>query len=151
MNNLECKMAKRHGFVDRYVDGEIRKCENNTPFFDFSIDENSLYNTLQSYDFISVLSHRNEELQRNEFDKLLLNAPSELESGRYMIYVCPMCADLGCGAITVSIQREEEHVVWKDFSYEDGEKSKSLHLGTFTFEWANYTKTILSALFERNE
>lgn len=128
MNNLECKIAIRRGFVDRYVDGEIRKCEYNTPFFDFSIDGNSLFDTLQSYDFISVLSHKDEALQRNEFDKFLLKAPSDLESGRYMIYVCPMCADLGCGAVTVSIQREEEYIVWKDFCCEDGENSKSLHL-----------------------
>ncbi|MWC29357.1 oxidoreductase [Paenibacillus sp. MMS18-CY102] len=148
MNNLECKKAIRQGFADRYVDGEIKKCEYNTPFYDFHIDGNSLYNRFKSYDFISALSHSDEQLQRNEFDKLLLNAPSELESGRYMLFVCPMCADLGCGAITVSIQREEELAVWKDFRCEDGENSTSIHLGPFKFEWPKYEKTILSAVLE---
>ncbi|WP_379196235.1 hypothetical protein [Paenibacillus sp. GCM10012306] len=44
-------------------------------------------------------------------EKLLLKTRSELESGRYYLFVCPMCADLGFGAIAVSIRREGENII----------------------------------------
>uniref|UniRef100_UPI001C2F4A47 hypothetical protein n=1 Tax=Deinococcus sp. GbtcB9 TaxID=2824754 RepID=UPI001C2F4A47 len=66
MNKIECKIKTRHGFVDRYVDGKITKCENNTDFFDFIIDGKSLYELFKSYDFISVLQHNEESAQRQE-------------------------------------------------------------------------------------
>jgi hypothetical protein len=31
---------------------------------------------------------------------------------RVAIYVCPECGDLGCGAITVAVSREEGTVIW---------------------------------------
>lgn len=148
MNKIECNIKTRHGFVDRYVDGKITKCENNTEFFDFIIDGNSLYDRVQSYDLISVLQHKEDAAQREEIEKLLLKSPSELDSGRYFLFVCPMCADLGCGAITVSIRIEGEKIIWCDFSYEDGVATKTLNLDTFVFDRLEYSDSILSSIFE---
>lgn len=129
------------------MDGKITKCENNTEFFDFVIDGKSLYQRFQSYDFISVLQHKEEAAQREEIEKLLLNSSSELDGGRYFLFVCPMCADLGCGAITVSIKFEGENIVWGDFNYEDGVTRKTLNLDTFIFDRMEYSKSILSSMF----
>ncbi|WP_052714221.1 hypothetical protein [Paenibacillus dauci] len=145
MNNIQLKRITRFGFVDSYVDGEIKKCEYNTDFYDIIIDGNSLYSIFESYDYISVLGQINEELQQNEIKKLLLESPSELRAGRYFIFVCPMCADLGCGAITVSIKREEENIIWDDFRCENDETSKSLNMGPYKFFWEDYLRSILSA------
>lgn len=151
MNKIECKTKIRHGFVDRYVDGIITKCEKNTEFFDFIIDGNSLYDRFQSYDLISVLQHKEESAQREEIEKLLLKRTSELDSRRYFLYVCPMCADLGCGAITVSIRLEGENIIWSDFSCEDGETTKTLKIGTFMFDWLEYSDSILSSIFDNHK
>lgn len=148
MNKIECEIKTRHGFVDRYVDGEIIKCEHNTEFFDFIVDGKSLYTRFQSYDFISVLQHKEEEAQQEEMEKLLLKTPSELDSGRYFLFVCPMCADLGCGAITVSIRREGENIIWSNFCLEDGETIKPLNVDTFMFNWLEYSDSILSSIIQ---
>jgi len=148
LNNIQIKIATRYGFVDRYVDGEIKKCEYNTDFFDFIIDGNSLYSIFKSDDYISVLGQSEEEAQLKEIQRLLLEYPPELENGRYFIFVCPMCADLGCGAITVSIYREEEFIIWTDFRYENDETSRALDLGTYKFQWENYLKNISGAIIK---
>jgi hypothetical protein len=35
-----------------------------------------------------------------------------------MIYVCPECGDIGCGAITAVIKDYGSSIVWSDFGYE---------------------------------
>lgn len=35
-----------------------------------------------------------------------------------MLYVCPECGDIGCGAITVNILDLGDRIVWRDFAYE---------------------------------
>ncbi|MDN4618183.1 oxidoreductase [Paenibacillus sp. PsM32] len=145
MNDIQLKRTTRIGFSDSYVDGEIKKCEYNTDFYDIIIDGNSLYSTFENYDYISVLGQINEDLQKNEIKKLLLESPSELRAGQYFIFVCPMCADLGCGAITVSIKREEEYIIWADFRSENHETSQSLNMGPYKFLWKDYLRIISSA------
>lgn len=36
-----------------------------------------------------------------------------------MIYVCPECGDIGCGAITLTITKHENYFIWQDFCYEN--------------------------------
>ncbi len=45
--------------------------------------------------------------------RLLGEAPGDLPDGRVSLYVCPECADLGCGAVTATITREPETVTWR--------------------------------------
>lgn len=79
-------------------------------------------------DFISVFSQEyDEQIFESAKQKLLLESPldSELEDGRYFLFVYPMCADLGCGAVKVRIQQEQEMVVWSDFRYENHQTSRT--------------------------
>lgn len=46
------------------------------------------------------------------------HASSDLEGGRVMLFVCPECGDIGCGAITVRIVFDSDLVMWSDFAYE---------------------------------
>jgi len=119
---------------------------NIIPIF---LTSKSLYSIFKSDDYISVLGQSDEEAQRKEIQRLLLKLPPELENGRYFIYVCPMCADLGCGAITVSINREGENIIWTDFRYENGEISRLLDIETYKFQWEDYWKNISSAIIKR--
>lgn len=72
---------------------------------------------------------------------------SGLQPGRFPLYVCSECADLGCGALTVAIERtarpDGEAVVWSDFRFEDGftvssELPSLTGLGRFTFSAEHY-------------
>ncbi len=68
-----------------------------------------------------------------------------LEAGRFPLYVCSECADLGCGAFTVAVERElhEGAVTWSEFRFENGYTAPSEHpslagLGPFTFSAEQY-------------
>ena len=56
-----------------------------------------------------------------------LQEKPELSTGRIALYVCPECGDIGCGAITASLQDLGDRIVWKDFGYEtdNGELSEA--------------------------
>jgi hypothetical protein len=51
--------------------------------------------------------------------QLLLKEPSELDSKRVPLYVCNCCGDLGCGALTVTIEKVDGYFIWNDFGYEN--------------------------------
>lgn len=71
-----------------------------------------------------------------------------LAPGRLPVFVCPMCADLGCGAITVHVARDQGTVTWSDFRMENGfSEAKDVidlsALGPFTFDVAAYEAALL--------
>ena len=49
---------------------------------------------------------------------LLRERPPELASGRVPLFVCPVCGDLGCGAITAAVEWTADTVVWRDLRWE---------------------------------
>lgn len=51
--------------------------------------------------------------------QLLLKEPSALESKRVPLYLCNCCADLGCGALTVKVEKIDGYFVWSSFGYEN--------------------------------
>jgi hypothetical protein len=56
--------------------------------------------------------------QQEQVRQLLLERPSELETGRLMLYVCPECGHIGCGAITFVAEQQGNLVVWRQFGHE---------------------------------
>lgn len=69
--------------------------------------------------------------------------------GRLPLYVCPMCADLGCGAITVHVDHTRPgQVTWSGLLHESGLSAEyDLDLsaaGTFTFDPDNYRQVLLA-------
>jgi hypothetical protein len=55
-----------------------------------------------------------------EEDTLLPEQPPDLD-GRVAIFVCWVCGDLDCGAVTVVIERDGDEIIWRDLanSYPD--------------------------------
>ncbi|MFE5946899.1 hypothetical protein [Streptomyces sp. NPDC056480] len=47
-------------------------------------------------------------------------AETSLTGGRRVIYSCPDCEDLGCGAVTAVVEHDGEDVVWRDFAWQTG-------------------------------
>jgi hypothetical protein len=71
----------------------------------------------------------------------------DLASGRSLLFVCPECGDLGCGAIAVRVSRNEDVVIWSDFAYENGyEPASPVNVGPFSFAIDRYEQIIAEAL-----
>ncbi|MFF9065759.1 hypothetical protein ACF09E_10420 [Streptomyces sp. NPDC014891] len=43
-----------------------------------------------------------------------------LPGGRRVVYSCPDCEDLGCGAVTAVVEHDGQDVVWRDFAWQTG-------------------------------
>lgn len=72
----------------------------------------------------------------------MLEKETELENGRIMIYGCSECLDIGCGAMTVKVERLDDSIVWKDFAYENGYEETDFEeykkIGSFVFDQKAY-------------
>ncbi|WP_444905015.1 hypothetical protein ACJJIU_09970 [Microbulbifer sp. CnH-101-E] len=87
---------------------------NSISYPDFKIGKIILSKHLGIWEEHGVLA-----VSKDFAKQLLLKKPSELESKRVPLYVCNCCADLGCGAITVKVERDDGYFVWSDFGYEN--------------------------------
>jgi hypothetical protein len=120
-------------------------------YLDFIVDNHSLSEVI-SGDLIGRLGWGVNEYNRESVDVLLLKKSPDLANGRCLLYVCPECGDIGCGAITIKIEKTTEHFVWKEFGYEnnydDGmpllEEYK--HIGPFFFDKDQYSQALCDYL-----
>lgn len=89
--------------------------------------------------------------QNKEYENNMLNEykgieKSSLISGRIMIYVCPECGDIGCGAITANINVTNTEVIWNNFAYEDDNAEPNITdyqgIGPFIFNKKQYLEII---------
>ena len=70
-------------------------------------------------DYITPLGWGRIEAQAGTVEELLRRREPVLKTGRCQLYICPECGDIGCGAVTVRIERERESIVWRDFGFEN--------------------------------
>ena len=96
---------------------------NQTPreYLDFFVSGKSLQTILniETADYITLLGWRtNQDYDRHVLDVFRLKEKSQIDSGRVMIYVCPECGDIDCGAITAIIKDFGDRIIWSDFGYE---------------------------------
>jgi len=90
-------------------------------FLDFFVSGKSLKTILniEDADFITLFGWGiNKEYGRHILNVFRLKEKSELDTGRVMIYVCPECGDIDCGAITSTIKDYGNRIIWSDFGYE---------------------------------
>ncbi|MPQ71041.1 MULTISPECIES: hypothetical protein [unclassified Pseudomonas] len=118
-------------------------------FSDFRIDERSLLEILVSADgghsdfmsgFVSGASQQNRLFGTS---LLRCNQP-EVEPNRVLIYICPECGDIGCGAYSVLIRKSSTGIVWEAFAYETGYEELRIicNVGPFIFSSAAYERAI---------
>jgi hypothetical protein len=66
----------------------------------------------------------------------------ELVDGRVLLFVCPACGDLGCGAVSAVVEFSDRTVVWRDFGWDtgwdDGEGEIRFAGGPFVFDRDQY-------------
>lgn len=153
--------ASRSSFELRWVVVPPDEYTIGKRYLDFVVDGQSLRDRLEDEGGITLLGWLLPHHYAPYVGELLLTAPPSLPEGRVPIYVCPACADPGCGVLTAVIRREGDVVIWEDFVRfaavhgEPGayEVSTSPHarrrhegVGPFRFDAASYEATLRSAL-----
>jgi hypothetical protein len=107
-------------------------------YLDFVVDGISLYDRLRAGDRVTALGCWLRDSEREHIEQLLSG------SGRVPLYVCAECGDLGCGAVTVQVERTPEGFVWRDFAlennYDDTMKDAAPYrtVGPFLFNKTEY-------------
>ncbi|MGI5429960.1 oxidoreductase [Streptomyces sp. CA-179760] len=120
-------------------------------FVDFIVDGRPLLFRLSDLDAVSPLaSDVPPAIFTAQVRSLLLESPAPLPGGRYVVYGCPECEDLACGAVTAVIRRDGEDFIWRDFAWQTDEQAdldlNGYHgIGPFRFHGAEY-RAALSAL-----
>ncbi|MCL7425959.1 oxidoreductase [Streptomyces sp. YS415] len=122
-------------------------------FVDFIVEGRPLLFQLSDLDAVSPLaSDVPPAIFTAQVRGLLLEADPPLPDGRYVIYGCPECESLGCGAVTAAIDRAGDDFVWRDFAWQTDERAdlerNGYHgIGPFRFRGAEY-RTALASLLE---
>jgi hypothetical protein len=119
------------------------KSHSERHYLDLQIGRRRLSDLIKVGDRASVLGWLPREDEQAYARQLLLRAPSLFASGRVPLYICPECADLGCGALTVRVTREGETVIGSDFRHEGDSGAGSpveavREIRDFLFEWEPY-------------
>lgn len=123
-----------------------------TEYLDFAINGRPLREIVQPGDFIGLFGWLDRSWELKFFAQLLLREPSELPSGRVPLYICPECADLGCGAVSVRITKSDDSFVWSDFSFENNYEIEGADscpdLRDFVFQKSEYYRALNRFGFE---
>ncbi|GGZ38429.1 oxidoreductase [Streptomyces poonensis] len=123
-------------------------------FVDFIVDGRPLLFRLSDLDAVSPLaSDVPPAIFTAQVRGLLLESDAPLTGGRYVIYGCPECEDLACGAVTAVIERDGDDYVWRDFAWQTREEAdlelNGYHgIGPFRFRGDAYRDALGSLLTE---
>ncbi|MFE5189009.1 oxidoreductase [Streptomyces sp. NPDC056628] len=126
-------------------------------FVDFIVDGRPLLFQLSDLDAVSPLaSDVPPAIFTAQVRSLLLEADAPLPGGRYVIYGCPDCADLACGAVTAAIAQDGDDYIWQDFAWQTDEHAdlqlNGYHgIGPFRFQGTEYRAALHSLLRDAAE
>ncbi|GAA2301977.1 oxidoreductase [Streptomyces kunmingensis] len=143
--------AMRAGGV--LANGEVQV---HRDFVDFIVNGRPLLFQLSDLDAVSPLAADiPPAIFTDHVKSLLMEAEAPLADGRYVIYGCPECEGLECGAVTAVIERADDgsdDFVWRDFAWQtddhaDLERNGYHGIGPFRFHGAAY-RTALGALLD---
>ncbi|MFH8489075.1 oxidoreductase [Streptomyces longisporoflavus] len=128
-------------------------------FLDFIVNGRPLLFHLSDLDAVSPLaSDVPPAIFTHHVRGLLLETEAPLRDDRHVIYGCPECEGLECGAVTAVIERApdgSDTYVWRDFAWQTAERAdlelNGYHgIGPFRFDGAEY-RAALGQLLSRGE
>lgn len=97
---------------------------------------------LEEADLITVfLFGISEQALQDQINIYRRKATSGVADGRIMLYVCPECGDLDCGAVMMTIRREGDKIIWSDFAFETGHggiSERITEVDSLAFDKSNY-------------
>ena len=148
-DTLDIRIIHRPGELN--VKGRVVKHERFT--VDFLVNGQSLYELLSahSFDLVGRFWQGDRAWNEESANIFLTKQSADLENGRTMLYVCPECGDIGCGAITVTIIKSDNSYTWTEFGYENNYDSQMMDLdsyraiGPFRFQFDEYCEVIEKA------
>jgi hypothetical protein len=118
---------------------------------DFVVDGKSLLETLDRLmrfksDMMSCLVKGYPEVNAVNQARLLTKRKANSPEGRVLLYICPECGDVGCGAYGARVLRRGDRFVWRDFAYESaGETTRIAVRAPFVFDASAYRAVIAAA------
>ncbi|MFJ3669918.1 oxidoreductase [Streptomyces sp. NPDC090106] len=121
-------------------------------FVDFIVDGRPLLFQLSDLDAVSPLaSDVPPAIFTAQVRSLLLETDAPLPGGRYVVYGCPECEDLACGAVTAVIEKDGGDFIWRDFAWQtdphaDLELNGYHGIGPFRFRGPEYRDALDSLL-----
>jgi len=137
-----------------YRDMGGRTYQSVRRYVDFVVDGRSLGQSMKTagYDLVSVFTAEWENSCLEEAkQRLLLQRDSDFPGDRRSLYVCGECGDLGCGAVSIIVEFQDESVIWRNFGYENTWEEivhfeKLQDIGPFRFPLVSYRKAIEGAV-----
>lgn len=124
-------------------------------FVDFIVNGRPLLFQLSDLDAVSPLaSDVPPAIFTHHVRGLLLEAEAPLLDDRHVIYGCPECEGLECGAVTAVIEQAPDGTdtyVWRDFAWQTAERAdlklNGYHgIGPFRFQGAGYREALRQLL-----
>lgn len=119
---------------------------------DFMVNGESLLRALVQAngghsDFMGCFVAGHPDFNQRSANELLMKSKPNADGTGALLYICPECGDIACGAYSVRVRREATAYVWSDFAYVNGyEASRPIHdVGPFTFSAVQYEHAIASA------
>jgi hypothetical protein len=118
---------------------------------DFIVDGRSLLETLDGQqrtrsDLMGCLVAGYPEANAATRLRLLGRRKPGSPEGRVLLYICPECGDVGCGAYGARVQRRGGRVIWRDFARESaGDTIRGDPRVAFTFDARAYAAAITAA------
>ena len=148
-DTLDIHIIHRPGELN--VKGRVVKQERFT--VDFLVNGQSLYELLSAHslDLVGRFSQGNRAWNEESANIFLTKQSADIENSRIMLYVCPECGDIGCGAITVTIIKSDNSYAWTEFGYENNYDPQMMDLdsyrtiGPFRFQFDEYCEVIEKA------
>jgi hypothetical protein len=87
--------------------------------WNYLVDGVSLRERLKVGDMVSPFGWLRPDADARFRQILLLKQASDLRPDRVPIFVCPECADYGCGAVTAAVSKEGDSIIWDLFAHEN--------------------------------
>lgn len=116
-------------------------------YWDYFIDGRRVADIFEVGDVISPFGCLDSEAELSFAEMLLLKRESGLRSNRIPLFVCPLCADFGCGVFTCEVLRVGEQIEWrnfgKEYDYDDSliQKNDACRYAWFRFDIVHYERT----------
>ncbi|MBB1158806.1 hypothetical protein [Amycolatopsis dendrobii] len=124
---------------------ERRKYQRAREYLDFEVDGASVRGLADTgLDLISVLA-TDRPRDPLRVARVLGEAPGDAPDGRVLLYVCPECEDIECGAIAAKVSRRGDLITWRDFGVpEEDEAANEFAEHAVTFSAREFRRELAS-------
>ncbi len=126
----------------------------NCSYWDYYVDGTRLADSFNIGDFIPPLGWLDARTEHHFVEMLLRKSDGDLPLNRVPLFVCPECADYGCGAFSCVIARTTAGIIWREFGmqndYDEEIHADDCDAVVLTFEPTQYYNILRTRLAASN-